>query len=232
MLIVHSIFEKIKLVFIDEMEDRYRETHITWNNIAQLYEERFMEFDLYDDTYNRFCELLAKPDGSVLEIGCGPGNITRHILSIKPRLKVLATDISKNMIDLAKKNNPSVDVQVLDCRNLEYIHNKFDGVICGFTIPYLSKRDCKKLIFDFSQLLNDNGILYLSFVSGDLDKSGFISGSSGGRTYFYYHELETIKFELASNNLSIVDYFQKEYKKSDATPELHTILIVNKNKSS
>ena len=124
------------------MEDRYLETHKTWNNIAQLYEDKFMKFDLYNDTYKSFCDLLLRPDASVLEIGCGPGNITRHILDLNPKLKVLATDISKNMIDLAKRNNPEVEIQVLDCRNLKRINTKFDGIICGFTIPYLSKLDC------------------------------------------------------------------------------------------
>ena len=153
------------------MEDRYIETHKTWNHIAQLYEEEFMELKLYNDTYKRFCDLLSKPNASVLEIGCGPGNITRHILDLNPNLKVLATDVSKNMIDLAKKNNPKIEVQVLDCRNLKTISNKFDGIICGFTIPYLSKLDCLKLISDCNNLMIEEGTLYVSFVSGEYEKS-------------------------------------------------------------
>ena len=133
-------------------EDRYIETHKTWNNIAQLYEDEFMDFGLYDDTYKKFCDLLSKQDAAVLEIGCGPGNIARHILEINPNLKVLATDVSKKMIDLAKKNNPHIETTVLDCRNLKRIDNKYDGIICGFTIPYLSKPDCMKLIYDCGKL--------------------------------------------------------------------------------
>ena len=210
------------------MEDRYIETYNTWNNVAQLYEENFMELELYNDTYKRFCDLLSKPNASVLEIGCGPGNITRHILNLNTKLKVLATDISRNMIDLAKKNNPEIEVQVLDCRNLKTINNKFDGIICGFTIPYLSKLDCLKLISDCSNLLIEEGTLYISFVSGDYEKSGFISGSSGDRTYFYYHELKTIKQELELNNMTVVDAIQKKYKKSDTIFETHTIINATK----
>ena len=214
------------------MEDRYIETYNTWNNVAQLYEENFMELELYNDTYKRFCDLLSKPNASVLEIGCGPGNITRHILNLNTKLKVLATDISQNMIDLAKKNNPEIEVQVLDCRNLKTINNKFDGIICGFTIPYLSKLDCLKLISDCSNLLIEEGTLYISFVSGDYEKSGFISGSSGDRTYFYYHELKTIKQELELNNMTVVDAIQKKYKKSDTIFETHTIINATKRKNN
>ncbi len=210
------------------MEDRYLETHKTWDTIAQRYEDTFMKLELYNDTYKSFCDLLLRPDASVIEIGCGPGNITRHILGLNPKIKVLATDISKNMIDLAKRNNPEVEVQILDCRNLKTINTVFDGIICGFTIPYLSKPDCSKLITDCSNLLTEEGVLYLSFVSGDYEKSGFISGSSGATVYFYYHELKRIKQELELNHLTVVDLFQKEYKKSDSISETHTIINAKK----
>lgn len=210
------------------MEDRYIETHRTWNKIAQLYEDKFMKLDLYNDTYRSFCDLLLRSDANVLEIGCGPGNITRHILDLNPKLKVLATDISKNMIALAKKNNPEVEIQILDCRNLKAMNTKFDGIICGFTIPYLSNLDCSKLISDCCNLLTEEGVFYLSFVSGEYEKSGFITGSSGDRTYFYYHELERIEQELELNHMIVVDLFQKEYQKTGSISEIHTIINAKK----
>jgi ubiquinone/menaquinone biosynthesis C-methylase UbiE len=210
------------------MEDRYLETHKTWNKIAQFYEDKFMELELYNDTYKSFCDLLLRPNASVLEIGCGPGNITRHIMDFNPDLRVLATDISNNMIDLAKSNNPKVDFQILDCRKINTINLRFDGIICGFTIPYLSHLDCSKLISDCSNLLPEGGALYLSFVSGDYNKSGFIDGGSGGRVYFYYHEHERINKDLKLNQMTIVDSFQKEYKKSDTISEIHTIILAKK----
>ena len=210
------------------MEDRYIETHKTWNNVARLYEEKFIELELYNDTYKRFCELLSKSNVSVLEIGCGPGNITRHILDLNSNLKVLATDISNNMINLARKNNPQIEVQVLDCRNLKTINNKFDGIICGFTIPYLSKKDLSNLIKNCAISLNEDGILYLSYVEGDYDNSGFISGSSGDRTYFYYYDFKTIKQAIELNNMVIVDHCNKEYRKADDSIEIHTIINAKK----
>ena len=210
------------------MENRYTETHTTWNKIAQLYEDKFMELELYTDTYVRFCDLLSKPDASVLEIGCGPGNITRHLLDLQPNLQVLATDISKNMIELTKKNNPTIEAQALDCRYLNKITDKFDGIVCGFTIPYLEKTDLLKFIKDCTQALNEDGILYLSFVEGNYSNSGFLSGSSGDRTYFYYYDFETIKQALELNGVVIVDSCKKEYKKADGSTEMHTIIYAKR----
>lgn len=189
-----------------------------------------MELELYNDTYKRFCELLPKPDASVLEIGCGPGNITRYVLSHQPALRILATDISENMVRLAKKNNPGIQVQILDCRNLLSIGRKFDGIICGFTIPYLSETDCLQLISDCNSLLDEDGILYISFVPGDHKESGFMSGGTGDRTYFYYHDMDSIQLGLESNHLTIVDIFQKEYVRSDTTTEKHAIIIAKKQR--
>jgi hypothetical protein len=84
------------------------------------------------------------------------------------------------------------------------------------------------LISDCSNLLTKDGALYLSFVSGDYEKSGFISGNSSGSVYFYYHELKRIKQELELNHLTVVDLFQKEYKKSDSIFETHTIINAKK----
>ena len=215
----------IKLI---SMERRYSETHKTWNKIAQFFENSFMDIKLYDDTYKRFCELIPKTDASVLEIGCGPGNITRYILELKPELKILATDISGNMVDLAKKNNPTSEVRVMDCRNIGTLESVYDAVICGFTIPYLSEVDCSNLISDISNLLTKEGVLYLSFVAGHYSSSGYISGSSGDRMYFYYHDNEKIKKEIELNSMTIVDIVEKDYKKSDGTFEKHIIINTKK----
>ena len=210
------------------MEDKYQETFDTWNKVAPLYEERFMQLDLYNDTYDVFCGLWSKPRARVLEIGCGPGNITRYVKTNNPNSHITAIDVSKNMVELAKKNIPEVDFRIKDCRNLRDIGNSFDAIICGFTIPYLSKPDCSKLISDCKKLMNKEAVLYLSFVPGDYDRSGYITGSSGDRTYFYYHDPKAIIKELGKNSFSVIHNIEKEYPKSDGSTETHTIIIAKK----
>lgn len=83
--------------------DKYLETFETWNNVAKLYENKFMDLDLYNDTYEKFCEILLKKNSKILEIGCGPGNITKYLLAKRPDFDILGTDISPNMIELAKR---------------------------------------------------------------------------------------------------------------------------------
>lgn len=83
--------------------DRYQETFKTWDKIAQIYEDKFMGLDLYNDTYDIFCNLISKNNPYILEIGCGPGNITQYLLAKNPNFRITAIDNSENMIKLARK---------------------------------------------------------------------------------------------------------------------------------
>jgi 2-polyprenyl-3-methyl-5-hydroxy-6-metoxy-1,4-benzoquinol methylase len=204
--------------------DRYKETFETWNKIALLYQDKFMDMDLYNETYNFICDSIKKPKAKILEIGCGPGNITRYLLSQRPDYNIHGIDVAPRMIELATTNNPTASFSVMDCRNISEISEKFDGIICGFCLPYLSNFETKKLIGDSKDLLNDEGFLYLSFVEGDPAKSGFQVASSGDRSYFNYHDLEIIKAQLSENLFDNLKIFKVSFKRSATETEMHTIV--------
>ena len=209
--------------------ERYQETFETWNKVAKLYEDKFMNLDLYNDTYDEFCSLLFNREPTVLEIGCGPGNITKYLLSKRPDFKIEAIDVSENMIMLARINNPSVNFNQLDCRKIDKIKNKFDGIVCGFCLPYLSEHDCKKLIKDFTAITSESAIIYLSFVEGESNESGYQVGNNGDRVFFYYHQTDNLKSILNKNGFTLINLFHKSYVKNDHSNELHTILIAKKS---
>ncbi len=129
------------------------------------------------------------------------------------------------MIELAKVNNPTAGFKVMDCRKIEKLQRKFDGIVCGFCFPYLSEFDCSKLIKDCHNLLKGNGVLYISFVEGDYVKSGFLTRSSGDRTFFYFHKLDSLTKVLTNNKFEIIN---KNYKKSLEIEEVQTIIIGRK----
>ncbi|PWI31618.1 hypothetical protein DI383_02820 [Flavobacteriaceae bacterium LYZ1037] len=62
-----------------------------------------MDFDLYNDTFDAFFDVLPEANASVLDIGCGSRNITKYLLSKNPKLQITGADLSKNIIALAKK---------------------------------------------------------------------------------------------------------------------------------
>lgn len=207
--------------------DRYKETFDTWNNIASLYQDKFMNLDLYNDTYNFICSSIDKPNAKLLEIGCGPGNITKYLLSKRPDFDIFGIDIAPNMVELAKKNNPTASFAVMDTRQINSLDQKYDGIIVGFCLPYLSSADSNELISNAYDLLNDNGLIYLSFVEGDPDKSDFKVGSAG-RVYFQYHTLDDLMTKLIETNFDHIETFKVNYKTSEREFDVHTILTAKK----
>ncbi len=208
--------------------DRYKETFKTWNKLAEAYQDKFMHLNLYDETYDFICESLDKSNSKILEIGCGPGNITKYLLSKRPDFDIFGIDIAPKMIELAKKNNPTASFAIMDSREISNLTTKFDGVVCGFCLPYLSQEESVKLISDSYKLLNENGLIYLSFVEGNPSKSDFQVGSSGDRVFFYFHNIEELTEQLIKNNFQEIKVFKVEYKKTDNEKDIHTILTAKK----
>jgi len=211
------------------MTNTYHDTHRSWNNVAELYQTYFMDLDLYDDTYDAFCRLLEKPGARILEIGCGPGNITRYLLRKRPDFDLLATDVAPNMVELAQKNNPAARCEVLDCRDISRLDTRFDGIMCGFCLPYLSKEDCARLLRDCSGLLRPGGVLYLSAIEGDYARSGYETGRSTENTMFvYYYEADYLTNELSAAGFRQIELIRIPYTKSDGTASTHLIFIAVK----
>jgi 2-polyprenyl-3-methyl-5-hydroxy-6-metoxy-1,4-benzoquinol methylase len=153
--------------------DTYKTTIAAYDKLANVYQDNFMYLDLYDDTYDKFCNLIIKQNARIFEIGCGPGNITKYLLSKRPGFYIEAIDAAPNMVKLAKENNPAANFTIMDCREISKLNERFDAIICGFCMPYLSREDCNKLISDCSFLLHNGGILYFSTIEGDYNNSGY-----------------------------------------------------------
>ncbi len=208
--------------------DRYKETFETWNKIASLYQDEFMDLDLYNETYDFICNSIIKEKAEILEIGCGPGNITKYLLSKRPDFNIYGIDIAPNMVELAQRNNPTAIFAIMDSRQINKLETKYDGIICGFCIPYLSQTDCSKFILDCYNLLNDDGLIYISFVEGDPGKSGFQVGRNGDRSYFYFHNSDELTKQLIENKFNNLKIFKVEYKNSVTGKDNHTILTAKK----
>ncbi|MBL7836731.1 MAG: class I SAM-dependent methyltransferase, partial [Bacteroidetes bacterium] len=207
--------------------DHYKENSETWNKLAQLYQDKFMDLSIYNDSYDYFCNSIGISSARILDIGCGPGNISRYLLEQQPEYQLLGIDNAPNMVDLARKNIPNASFQILDCRQISSIQSTFDGIICGFCLPYLSHADAPAFISDCYNLLNQNGILYLSFVDGRADQSEYKTGSTGDTTYFYYYSTTELSSLLQSHHFAIVKILNVPFIKSDNSTESHTIIFAH-----
>ena len=77
-------------------------------------------------------------------------------------------------------------------------------------------------------MLHKKGLLYISFVAGSAEKSGYQKGSSGHRTYFYFHDLSKLYQLLNAHNFEIIKSFEISYEKLDNEMDIHSVIIAMK----
>ncbi len=209
------------------MNNRKEEMEV-WNKNASLYEEKFMNLRLYDDSYDFFLNKLNNDSAQILDVGCGPGNISRYLLNKKPGLSLMGIDSSAKMIQLASKNNPEADFKVMDCMDVRTINKVFDGILCGFCIPYLSAAETIQFLAGLNTILRNRGLLYLSFVEGSPNQSGPVQGSSGDTLFFNYHEKSEIVKLLNINKIHVVRDFCFNYSLKEGPAEKHLVMLAEK----
>jgi 2-polyprenyl-3-methyl-5-hydroxy-6-metoxy-1,4-benzoquinol methylase len=200
-----------------------------FNTKAKVYQDKFMDFDLYHDTLDVFCEQLLKPNATVFEIGCGPGNITNYILKKRPDFRVTGIDLAPNMVALAQVNNPSASFAVMHAKDISIQNSNYDGIICGFCLPYLSKPEATKLISDCADIINPQGIIYLSTMEDDYEKSGYVTSSDGKDQLFtYYYQAHYLEELLVAYGFRLTVISRKEYPKSNGEHTTDLIMIAQK----
>ena len=201
-----------------------------FNKYANEYEKKYMYFDLYNDTLDLFCEYIKTKNASVLEIACGPGNITKYLLNKRPDFNILGIDLSENMLALAKENNPTAEFLLFDGRKVSQLHKNYDVIMCGFCLPYLTKEESIKLISDAFKALNPGGILYLSTMEDDYSKSAYRESDilNDEKIFIYYHEAEYLCIALKEAGFKILEIIRKDFPEADGTYSTDLILIAQK----
>lgn len=203
--------EEIWIPIKPKVIDKTKIAVALFDKLADLYQTKFMDVGLYADSLDLFCDNIAKPDASILELACGPGNVTKYLLEKRPDFKILATDLSPNMIELAKANNPSATFKLMDCRDLDKESKTYNGIVAAFCLPYLSQEETQKLIAVAYHLLEQDGLLFISTMEDNYETSGWEKGSSGDAIYMHYYPAEFLLTTLQTNGFTIIDERRKKY---------------------
>lgn len=209
-----------------------KETLETWNKMAEVYKDKFMDMPIYNHTYDFVLENLKNKNAAILDVGCGPGNISKYLINKNSALQILGIDAADEMVKMAQKLVPQCKFEVKDATQLKTIDKKFDAIFVGFCIPYLTQSQTLDLINDCFEMLNEDvsqsgrqGILYLSFVNGNPSQSEWKENNVGDRIYFHYHLTSDIKSNLIKTGFQILQEFEIDYENGDK----HQVVVAQKN---
>ncbi len=171
--------------------------------------------------------LLGKVKGKkILDFGCGTGIYAK--LLTKKGAKVKGFDLSPEMIKIAKKENPQLDLRVASGYRIPF-KEKFDIVLATLVLDYFD--DWNKVFKQINNLLKKNGIFVFSIgnpvsecmekkkikgvkvrVYGDYFKERKIYGTWRDikgkyiRMPTYHKKYDTIIKTIIKNNFEIMDY--------------------------
>ncbi len=95
----------------------------------------------------------------VLCLGCGAGEECGHIKSLGAK-KVIGIDISKSLINEAKKNYPELEFYVMDMEHMKFPKNSFDVVYSSLVLHYV--KNWAKVLSEVSRVLKKNGVFLFS----------------------------------------------------------------------
>lgn len=112
--------------------------------------------------------LPQAPPGNVLEVACGTGVVTRHLRArLDPALGLVATDLSKAMLDYARgklRGVPGIEWREADMCRLPFADGAFGAVVCAFGVMFVP--DKAAAFRDMRRVLRPGGTLLFNVWDG------------------------------------------------------------------
>lgn len=113
---------------------------------------------------DRFAESISGA-GEVCEIGCGPGQIARHL---KDRgVRINGIDLSEKMVDAARSANADISFARGDMLALDFQDNSLSGIVSFYAIIHLKRADVTRALKEMFRVLEPAGQLLVSFHGGE-----------------------------------------------------------------
>jgi glycosyltransferase involved in cell wall biosynthesis len=133
-----------------------------YDGLAPERDHWYQKNSFYHGTVERRLRELIPPGSSVLELGCGTGNL---LSALKPS-RGLGLDISAEMIRLARAKFPNLQFEVADAEAFN-VDKKFDFVIASDLIGELG--DITAMLECFHRVSHESSRLILTFHSPTLE---------------------------------------------------------------
>jgi len=140
------------------LSERKQKVKESIDHIASKRKRYLKQNFYYYKDLKRFFRFNISENSSVLEIGCGTGDI---LASVKPKRGV-GIDLSEEMLKIAKQKYPEYDFVQMDAENMT-LNEKFDYVIISDTLGYFE--DIQKAFKELRKLTTPQTRIIITFHS-------------------------------------------------------------------
>jgi len=141
-----------------------------WDFWANKYDRLWVQKYSLKPTRDYITTVIEKNRNSeasitLLDIGCGPGELIEQLENHFDNIEVTGIDFSKGMLAVSQSRNKRATHIKMDVADLHSLNDKFDIIVCTHSLPYY--KEPHKFIKDLHGILADNGKIYMGFASGN-----------------------------------------------------------------
>lgn len=205
-------------------DDFCKDSVATFSKLAAGYAEKYFHLQLYDCYLERFAKRIGRR-ASVLDVACGPGNVSAFLAVRRPDLTLLGIDLAEGMISQARLRVPSAQFLVSDCRDIGNLGQVFDAAAFAFGLSYLTDADASRFFCSLNASLANSAVLYLSTITGEPGMSGFELASSGDRVYMVYRRASEV-LAMVERAGYTVDFAERVASPAHASKSTQDLIII------
>ncbi|MFJ9814137.1 class I SAM-dependent DNA methyltransferase [Streptomyces sp. NPDC101151] len=143
-------------------------TRTFYDTIADDYAEHFRDAHVADPLDRALLAVYAElvgADGTVADLGCGPGRITAYLASLG--LDVFGVDLSESMLAIARRENPRLRFEHGSMLDLAVADGALAGVVSWYSTIHTPVDELPALLDEFRRVLAPGGHLLLAFQAGE-----------------------------------------------------------------
>jgi SAM-dependent methyltransferase len=145
-----------------------KNTQISYDRLADEYVRR-----IYDELQHKPLDLQlldefaarVKGNGSVCDLGCGPGHVARYLR--EHGVQVCGLDLSAELVERARPLNPDIKFEQGNMVALNAADATWVGIVAFYSIIHIARTDHVPVLSEMRRVLRSGGLLLLAFHVGD-----------------------------------------------------------------
>jgi SAM-dependent methyltransferase len=156
---------------------------------------------------DRFAESVRN-SGIACDLGCGPGHLARYLHG--RGIQVCGMDLSRGMVERARRLNPGIEFNQGDMRTLPVRDNTWAGIAAFYAIVHLPLPDLDRSLREMMRVLAPGGRLLLSFHIGEDTAQIEDLWESGAALEFHFFRVSTVRGSIERAGFEIEEIIERD----------------------